>query len=318
MTQPAILADKLTRSFDGVEAVKGIDLYIPEGGIYGFLGPNGAGKSTTVRMLVTLLLPTSGYAEVSGWDIVKNPLQVRLSIGVALQEAGLDPKQTGRELLTLQGRLYGLSSSYIKARIRELEPIIDIGAAMDKLIETYSGGMKRRLDLAAALLHSPKVLFLDEPTTGLDPASRAKVWEQVRKINREQKVTVFLTTHYLEEADLLADMIYIIYKGKIVDSGTPEQLKRSIGEDLIIVKVSSNIQTAKKSVERLDKVISANIYGNELSITTQNAAAFISEVATSLNLAGVAVDAITLRTPTLDDVFLSHTGNHVTGAEERV
>ena len=308
MVENAIFAEGLARSFEGREVVKGIDLRIPEGAVYGFLGPNGAGKSTTVRMLVTLLMPSAGSASVAGWDVISNPLQVRLKIGVALQEAGLDPKQTGRELLILHGRLYGLSSSHIKRRITELESLIDIGEAMDRLIGTYSGGMKRRIDLAAALLHRPEVLFLDEPTTGLDPSSRAQVWEQVRTINRQQGVTVFLTTHYLEEADALADTVGIINNGKIVDEGSPAKLKRSVGADVILVKLSDKTDLAKEAVSKLDDVISVEDYGNEISISVSNAAALISGVVSALNSAQVSVDEITLRTPTLDDVFLARTG----------
>ena len=209
-------------------AVDGIDLAIAKGEVYGFLGPNGAGKTTLVRMLITLLMPTSGRAVVAGHDVVSNAGQVRLSIGAALQEAALDEKQTGRELLRLQGKLYGLRRSEINQRVKELEQLMDIGEALDRRIQTYSGGMKRRLDLAMALVHNPEVLFLDEPTTGLDPIGRAAVWDEVQRINRELGVTIFLTTQYLEEADALAERVGIINRGKLAAEGTPAELKRTI------------------------------------------------------------------------------------------
>ncbi|MGI9616529.1 MAG: ABC transporter ATP-binding protein, partial [Acidimicrobiales bacterium] len=216
----AISARGLTRSFGDGDAVAGLDLAIADGEIYGFLGPNGAGKSTTVRMLCTLLAPTSGAAEVAGHDIVTDAQQVRLRIGAALQDISLDPGQTGRELLRLQGRFYGLSNSSIDERMRELTSLVDIGDALDRRIETYSGGMRRRLDLAAALVHEPEVLFLDEPTTGLDPASRTRVWDEVRALNERLGMTILLTTQYLEEADALADRVGIINHGRLVAEGT--------------------------------------------------------------------------------------------------
>ncbi len=205
---------------DEVEAVRGVDLEVHTGEIFGFLGPNGAGKSTTVRMLTTLLTITSGGAEVAGLDVAGDPDGVRRKIGVALQEAGLDPRQTGRELLVLHGRLFGLSAAEAKERAQQLLALVELEDAADRVTKGYSGGMQRRLDLAAALVHRPEVLFLDEPTTGLDPASRLTVWEELRRINR-QGTTVFLTTQYLEEADQLCDRIAIIDDGKIVREGTP-------------------------------------------------------------------------------------------------
>ncbi len=203
MNEYAVTVEGIVRSFDEVRAVDGIDLEVSKGEIYGFLGPNGAGKTTLIRVLTTLLLPTGGRAFVAGKDVVHNAREVRLSIGAALQEAALDNKQTGRELLRLQGRLYGLTGREIDQRMKELSSLIDIGDAIDRLIGTYSGGMKRRIDLAASLVHNPEVLFLDEPTTGLDPISRARVWKEVKRINDQLGVTIFLTTQYLEEADEL-------------------------------------------------------------------------------------------------------------------
>jgi ABC-2 type transport system ATP-binding protein len=234
-TAPAVEAYGLVKTYRGragtVEAVCGVDLRVESGEIFGFLGPNGAGKSTTVKMLTTLLSITAGTARIAGVDVSGDPDSVRKRIGVALQEAGLDPRQTGRELLVLQGRLFDLSPSAAAARAEELLELVELTDAADRRIKSYSGGMKRRLDLASALVHEPEVLFLDEPTTGLDPASRVTVWEEVRRIN-ERGTTVFLTTQYLEEADQLCDRLAIIDHGSIVREGTPAQLKAELKERL--------------------------------------------------------------------------------------
>jgi ABC-2 type transport system ATP-binding protein len=230
---PAVQAEGLVKHYKGregaVEAVRGVDLEVGAGEIFGFLGPNGAGKSTCVRMLTTLLSITAGRARVAGVDVAEDPDEARRRIGVALQEAGLDPRQTGRELLVLQGRLFGMTPAGAAARARELLALVDLDGAADRRIKGYSGGMKRRLDLASALVHEPEVLFLDEPTTGLDPASRLTVWEEVRRING-RGTTVFLTTQYLEEADALCDRLAIIDDGRIVREGTPQSLKDDLRE----------------------------------------------------------------------------------------
>jgi len=227
----AVEATQLVKTFTGrgadIEAVRGVDLQVEAGEIFGFLGPNGAGKSTTVRMLTTLMTITSGSAKVAGIDVATDPDAARRSIGVALQEAGLDPRQTARELLVLQARLFGSSKAQAVARAQELVQLVDLEDAADRRIKGFSGGMKRRLDLASALVHEPAVLFLDEPTTGLDPASRLTVWEEMRRINR-RGTTIFLTTQYLEEADQLCDRLAIIDGGRIVREGTPTQLKEEL------------------------------------------------------------------------------------------
>ncbi len=309
-SSPAILAERLVRRFDGITAVDEVDLRIPRGEIYGFLGPNGAGKSTIVRVLCTLLAPTAGRAVVAGCDVATHPDKVRLRIGVALQEAALDPKQTGIELLRLQGRLYGLSRTEIEERLTALSRLVDIGDALHRRIATYSGGMKRRLDLAAALVHNPEVLFLDEPTTGLDPVSRARMWEEVRRLNRELNMTIFLTTQYLEEADELADRVGIINDGRLVAEGTPDDLKRSVGNDVIVARLDGDASAARSAVEVVAGVHSVETRGDEMVVNAADGAATIGPVAVALNTVAP-VRHLTLRTPTLDDVFLELTGNHI-------
>jgi len=317
LTDPAILTHGLMRSFDGREVVDGLNLEVRQGEIYGFLGPNGAGKSTTVRMLCTLLAPTGGQATVAGHDVAREPGQVRLRIGVALQEAALDPKQTGEELLRLQGRLYGLSRAAIDQRLNELKELVDIGDAVRRPIGTYSGGMRRRLDLAAALVHNPEVLFLDEPTTGLDPVSRARVWEEVRRLNYELGVTIFLTTQYLEEADELADRIGILNAGRLVAEGTPTDLKRRIGNDVIVARIDGDVAAAATSLDNLAGVQTVEANDGQLVVTADNGAATVGPIAIALAGSGIAVRDLTLRTPTLDDVFLELTGTHIR-PDERV
>ena len=306
----AVLAEDLRRSFGAVEAVRSVDLAVRAGEIYGFLGPNGAGKSTCVRMLCTLLAPSGGRAAVGGFDVVRDVEAVRLRIGVALQDAALDAKLTGRELLGVQGRLYGMSRKQIAARIESFGDLVDV-AALDRRIGTYSGGMRRRLDLAAALMHDPRILFLDEPTTGLDPVSRMRVWEEVRRMNREDGMTIFLTTQYLEEADALADRVGIIDGGRIVAEGTPDELKRRIGVDVIVARVEGDPAAAATVVESLDGIASVAVHGDELDIATADGAAAVGRVAVALAAAGLHASQLTLRRPTLDDVFLEVTGERL-------
>ena len=309
----AIQARDLRRTFGDNEAVAGIDLDVEYGEIYGFLGPNGAGKSTTVKMLCTLLGITSGAATVAGFDVDSQPGDIRLRIGVALQDSSIDGKQTGRELLHLQGRLYGLNNADIASRMNEVIGLVDIGSAIDDRVESYSGGMRRRLDLAMSLIHRPQVLFLDEPTTGLDPASRSAVWAEVRRLNDEFDTTIFLTTQYLEEADELADRVGIISDGLIKAEGTPSDLKRSIGTDLIVASVDGDPALAADALRAIDGIDDVQVHANELALATPNGAALIAQVAVALNGCGVPVQSLTLRTPTLDDVFLDVTGTHLAG-----
>jgi ABC-2 type transport system ATP-binding protein len=313
----AIAAESVSRSFGDAVAVDGLDLRVARGEIYGFLGPNGAGKSTTVRMLCTLLAPTSGRASVCGVDVAAQPDQVRSLIGVALQDVALDPKQTGTELLRMQARLYGLTRDETAHRLRQLAEIVDIGDALDRPIATYSGGMKRRLDLAAALVHNPEVLFLDEPTTGLDPVSRARVWVEVRRLNVELGMTIFLTTQSLEEADSLADRVGIIDGGRLVAEGTPADLKRRVGQDVVVARISSGHAVALRAVRELDAVDGVEMRGDELVVSVTSGASTIGPIAIALDNAAVKVSDLTLRTPTLDDVFLEITGSRIGSTDDR-
>ncbi len=312
----AITTTGLRRTFGDNEAVAGVDLAVQPGEIYGFLGPNGAGKSTCVKMLCTLLTPTGGSATVAGFDVATQASEIRLRIGVALQDASLDGKQTGRELLDLQGSLYGLSKSNIKKRMDDVIGLVDIGTAIDDRVETYSGGMKRRLDLAMSLIHKPQILFLDEPTTGLDPVSRTDVWNEVRALNDQEGMTIFLTTQYLEEADTLADRVGIIAHGRLEAEGTPAELKKTIGTDLIVAKIEGDMDAAAAAVRSIDGIESVEIHGDELSASVSDGAGAVSAVAIALNSSDLRVTSLTLRTPTLDDVFLDVTGAKLSASHD--
>ena len=314
--EAAISARALCRTFKGgVEAVRGIDLTVPEGQVFGFLGPNGAGKTTTVRMLCTLLPPTSGEATVAGCDVVRDGATVRRRIGVALQEIGLDPVQTGRELIELQCGLYGITGRQGRQRTAELLELVGLTEAADRRTKTYSGGMKRRLDLASALVHSPQVLFLDEPTTGLDPASRLTIWDEVRRINRAG-ATIFLTTQYLEEADQLCDRLAIIDGGRIVAEGTPERLKAEMGHDVVTVSLGgadpSATEAALAGLPGLERVV---VESGALALYVDDGAGSIAEIVRRLDRGQIQVQGISVARPTLDDVFLKATGRRLEGNE---
>jgi ABC-2 type transport system ATP-binding protein len=313
----AIHAENLVRRFDEVEAVRGVSLDVEESEIYGFLGPNGAGKSTIVRILTTLLEPTSGSGSVLGHDVVRERTTVRRLIGVALQEAGLDPKQTGRELLTLQARLYGLRGDVLVQQVHEVTELVGLTDALDRRINGYSGGMKRRLDLASSLLHRPRVLFLDEPTTGLDPTSRTLIWARVRELREQFGATIFLTTQYLEEADHLADRVAIINRGLIVREGTPAALKAEVGADVIDVSVTDHESGAAR-VAILDMQSSGELPEGELRGTETGYTLFVPDGASKiaalvrgLDRAGVSTGPISVSRPSLDDVFLAATGGRL-------
>jgi ABC-2 type transport system ATP-binding protein len=317
MAEAAVEARQLRRTFDkgDIEAVRDIDLTVDPGEVFGFLGPNGAGKTTTVRMFCTLLPPTAGSARVAGLDVVDDDAEVRRRIGVALQEIGLDPVQTGRELLELQCGLYGITGEAGRTRTKELLELVGLEDAADRRIKGYSGGMKRRLDLAGALVHSPEVLFLDEPTTGLDPASRMTVWDEVRRINATG-ATVFLTTQYMEEADDLCDRLAIIDGGQIVAEGTPEALKAEMGHDVVSIDLNgadaATTESALGDLEGLERVIAEP---HALALYVRDGAGSIAEIVRRLDSRHIDVGAISVARPSLDDVFLQATGRRLEGGE---
>lgn len=307
MSPLAVHARGLHRSFDGSVAVDTVDLDVEAGEIYGFLGPNGAGKSTCVRMLCTLLRPTRGVATVAGHDVVAEPTEVRRRIGVALQEASLDDKLTGRQMLAHQGQLYGISRRRISLRIAQLSSLVDT-SALDRPIGTYSGGMKRRLDLAAALIHEPELVFFDEPTTGLDPDSRLRVWDEIRRINAETGSTVFLTTQYLDEADELAGRLGILRAGRVAVEGRPADLKARIGGDVIEVRVDAPPDHAVETVAAVTGVESVVVADGEVVVRAPDAATVVGRVAVALDRAGMSIENLRLHSPSLDDVYFAVTG----------
>ena len=311
----AIEVRGLVREFKkGPRAVDGIDITVAEGEIYGFLGPNGAGKSTTVLMLTTLLPPTAGTATVAGFDIVKQGAEVRGAIGAALQEAALDKFLTGREHIKLQGSLHGMKGAELKRRGDELLERVGLTDAADRKVGGYSGGMKRRLDLALALLHNPRVLFLDEPTTGLDPQSRTALWDEVARLAREDGVTVFLTTQYLEEADALANRVGIIDHGRIVIEGTPAELKASVGRSSVEIEPhdSTRLGELKRTLAAFGTPIATR--GTSASIRLHEGVGDVAAIVRALDAEGIGIHQLRLREPTLDDVFLEQTGRSLEGS----
>ena len=311
----SIEAHGLVREFKkGPRAVDGIDLRVGPGEIYGFLGPNGAGKSTTVHMLTTLLPPTAGTATVAGFDVVKDGPKVRKAIGAALQEAALDPYLTGREHLRLQTTMHGITGEERQRRSDELLERVGLTEAADRKVRGYSGGMKRRLDLALALVHRPRILFLDEPTTGLDIQSRTALWEEVGRLAKDESVTVFLTTQYLEEADVLADRVGIIDHGRIVAEGTPEQLKAEIARSTIeAVPADAEQHGAVAAV--LERFGSPTTGGpGSVAVQLASADGDLAQIVRALDAEGLRIAHLQIHEPTLDDVFLAKTGRHLEGA----
>ena len=313
MTKP-IEAEGLTRVFGDLTAVNSINLSVNEGEVFGFLGPNGAGKSTAVRMLTTLLKPSDGSAKVSGYDVATEANMVRKNIGVALQDAAIDPLMTGNELLKLQAVLHGIPRQEGRARCAELLERVGLTAAGDKRVGTYSGGMRRRLDLALSLVHRPKVLFLDEPTTGLDPTSRVALWEEVRTLNKEIGTTVFLTTQYLEEADQLAQRIAIIDNGRIVREGSPATLKAGVGAPTLRVDVTdADFVAAKEIMNKLGEERPAR--KGRIAIGLDGGTRAITAVLKALEDQDIEVQHVELDEPSLDDVFADATGRRLEGGE---
>jgi ABC-2 type transport system ATP-binding protein len=307
-----IVVEQLVREFKkGPRAVDGIDLHVAPGEIYGFLGPNGAGKSTTVLMLTTLLPPTAGTARVGGYDVVREGPKVRSVIGAALQEAALDPLLTGRDHLRLQTMLQGIAKAERKPRQQELLERVGLTEAADRKVRGYSGGMKRRLDLALALVHRPSILFLDEPTTGLDIQSRTALWQEVSRLAREDGVTVFLTTQYLEEADVLADRVGIIDHGHIVAEGTPAALKAEIGRPSVHV-IPCRDDDRPRIAALLARFGEPLGHGHDLAVRLGEGLG-LADVIRAMDQDGVVADDVELRAPTLDDVFLAKTGRTLEG-----
>ena len=317
---PALHVENLVKVYpDGTKAVNDISFSVEDGEFFGFLGPNGAGKSTTIKIVTTLLKKTSGKAIVAGHDLDREPQSIRRVIGVQAQETGVDEDLTGRENLELMGQLYGVTGDRLEERVNGLLKLVGLEAEASKRAGYYSGGMKKRLDLASALVHTPQILFLDEPTTGLDPQSRAAIWNYLKDLNKKEKVTIFLTTQYMEEADRLCDRIAIVDQGKIVSSGTPNQLKTEIGADVItitmpeaeLVEHPERREEAMKILEVVPRITSVSVFENGLSVYVRNGGSVVPEVVRALDNAKINVGSISLSSPSLDDVFLKHTGHRI-------
>jgi ABC-2 type transport system ATP-binding protein len=299
---------------DGTKAVDDISFSVKEGEFFGFLGPNGAGKSTTIKILTTLLRKTSGNVTVAGYDIFSGAAHIRNLIGVQSQETSVDGDLTGRENIELQGHFYQMKNHEIKERTNELIKLVGLESAADRRARNYSGGMKKRLDLATAIIHKPKLLFLDEPTTGLDPQSRSTIWEYLQKLNREEKITIFLTTQYLEEADKLCKRLSIIDFGKIVASGTPAELKNQVGADSIKI----TLENCEKDRPRAKEIVSSMTGVSEIvdseeciNVYAKNAGLLIADIVRALDSSDIRLTSVTFSQPSLDDVFMKHTGRRI-------
>ena len=308
---PMIETRDLRRTFKSrkteVEAVRGVDLTVGTGEIFGFLGPNGAGKTTTLRMLATLLAPSAGEATIAGADLRREPQTVRERIGYVPQGGSTDPAETGRGELIIQGRLYGMSKADAQQRAADVLAALDLVEAADRAIGTYSGGMKRRLDVGLGIVHTPAVLFLDEPTTGLDPQARARMWDEIRRL-REQGTTVFLTTHYLEEADALADRLAIIDHGQIVAEGTADELKRQVAGDVVTLGVNGSMERVLETVRLQPFVREATGEDGFVRLYVERGETAVPQILRLLDGAGLEAASIALNRPSLDDVFLRQTG----------
>ena len=322
-TDRAIEARQLVKTYavrgkkHGIRALDGLDISVPRGMIYGLLGPNGAGKSTTVKILTSLARPDSGEARVEGVDVLARPGQVRRMIGVVAQRSGADPTATGRENLILQGRLYGLRGASVRARADELLAHFGLTEAAGRLVRTYSGGMQRRLDVALGLMHRPAVLFLDEPTTGLDPESRTAMWQEIARLAGGEGMTVLLTTHYLEEADRLASRLAIVDRGRVVTTGTPDELKGELRGDAVQVELPADVDAARvrRVLEALPAVRDVVIAGRDVSARSDDGAAAVPVVLAELQRAGVNAASVAVARPSLDDVYLRHTGRRYSESE---
>ncbi len=316
-TSLAIDARGLVKTYAGdIRALDGLDVGVPAGTVFGLLGPNGAGKSTTVKILTTLSRPDAGSARVAGIDVLAEPVRVRHAIGVVGQKHGTDPEATGRENLVLQGEFYGITGRALKRRVAELLGRFGLTDAAGRQVKTYSGGMQRRLDVALGLIHEPQVLFLDEPTTGLDPEARAEMWAEIERLAREQRTTILLTTHYLEEADRLASRLAIVDRGRMVAHGSPDELKSELRGDTIQVELADPAAAAAyAALERVAEVRDVQLDGRQLRARADDGGAAIPAVLAALDAHGVRAAAVTLARPSLDDVYLRHAGRSFRQAE---
>ncbi len=306
-----IKTEKITKKYDDFTAVNKINLKIPKNDIYAILGPNGAGKTTLISMLCTIIHPTSGTAKVNGHDIIKEANQVRASIGIVFQSRALDDMLTGREHLEMHAALYGVPKNIRKKRIEEVLELIALGEKADEYVKTYSGGMKRRLEIGRGLIHHPKVLFLDEPTLGLDPQTRESIWKYIKQLNKEEKVTVLLTTHYMEEADKLCDHVAIMNQGQIIKADTPTKLKRELKADTIKVKTEKPKEFTEKITE-LPGVKEAYNTGNTIKLMVERGENLIPAIVNFATQHNFQIKSVELEHPTLEDVFIKYTGTKIT------
>ncbi|MDX6542434.1 MAG: type transport system ATP-binding protein [Gaiellaceae bacterium] len=304
-----IVADDLHKRYGEIQALDGVSFAVHEGEVFALLGPNGAGKSTTVRVLTTLTKPNSGTATVAGHDVVRHPNRARLALGYVPQESGVDREATGRENLMLQGRIYGMRGPELKRRVDELLQLVGLADAADRIVRGYSGGMKRRLDVGLGLVHRPSALFLDEPTTGLDPEARVAMWAEVQRLAAQESLTILLTTHYLEEADQLADRLAIVSRGRIIVEGTPEELKRGLQGELVTVELQNGrAADAVAVVERFEGARETAADGQHVRTRVPSGAQAIPTLLSALEGAGIAVASVATSRPSLDDVYLHYTG----------
>jgi ABC-2 type transport system ATP-binding protein len=315
----AIVAENLEKRYKSVQALDGVSFAVREGEVFGLLGPNGAGKSTTVRVLTTLTFPDSGRALVAGEDVVRHPNRVRHAIGYVAQDSGVDWEATGRENLLLQGRIHGMAGTQLHRRVDELLELLGLKEAADRVARGYSGGMKRRLDIGLGLVHGPKVLFLDEPTTGLDPEARVAMWEEVERLAAQENLTILLTTHYLEEADRLAERVAIVSRGRVVVEGPPEELKAGLHGESVTVELedpNGRVNDAAEIVRSIDGTSEVLVEGSHLRARVPNGAQAIPSILSALDGRGFPVAAVTTARPSLDDVYLHYTGREFAAEDE--
>lgn len=300
----------ITKKYDNFTAVNSVNLKVPRNSVYGVLGPNGAGKTTLISMLCTILRPTSGRATVNGFDVLKNPKEVRASIGIVFQSRALDDILTGREHLEMHAALYGVPNDVRKERIKEVLDLIALGTKADEFVKTYSGGMKRRLEIGRGLIHHPKVLFLDEPTLGLDPQTRENIWEYIRRLNKAEDITVLMTTHYMEEADKLCDEVAIMNKGQIIKADSPINLKRELKADTLTIRVDKQDEFIKEA-EKLDFIKNIFVENDDILMMVERGENLIPTIVNFANKNHILVKSIELQHPNLEDVFISYTGTKI-------